>query len=74
MGAEEQEARAELEAGFQTETPPNAAAYRAYLLSMTGRAEDCVAFMRRAIQLNPYHPGYYWNMLARVLADPQAGA
>ena len=47
----------------------NAAANRAYLLSMTGRAEEGGAFIRRAIQLNPYHPGYYWNTLARVMHD-----
>jgi adenylate cyclase len=45
----------------------HAAAFRAYLLSCLGRADEAVPLIRRAIDRNPYHPGFFWNTLARVL-------
>jgi adenylate cyclase len=34
-----------------------------------GRAEEAVACVRKAMQLNPYHPNWYWNTFGRVLHD-----
>src|SRR5262249_46958031 len=44
-----------------------AAAQRGALLRYLGRAEEAVQWIRKAMQLNPYHPNWYWNSLARVL-------
>lgn len=46
---------------------PNVLAYRATLLSFTGRAEEAVAMMRRAIELNRFHLGFFLNALGRAL-------
>jgi adenylate cyclase len=46
-----------------------AALYRAGLLRSLGRAEEGVKWARKAMQLNPYHPNWYWNTLAFVLHD-----
>lgn len=43
------------------------AIYRTNLLQFLGRAEEGVAWARKAMQLNPYHPNWYWNALAFVL-------
>jgi adenylate cyclase len=45
----------------------HAAAYRAYILTYLGRPEEAVDWIRKAIRLNPFHPGWYWNTLARAL-------
>ena len=45
----------------------NAAAQRAHLLCFTGRAEEAVALIRRAMELDPHHPRFYWATLARAL-------
>jgi adenylate cyclase len=41
-----------------------AAVYRAGLLRSLGRAEEGVQWIRKAMQLNPFHPNWYWNTLA----------
>jgi len=43
------------------------AIYRANLLRFLGRAEEGVVWARKAMQLNPYHPNWYWNALAHLL-------
>ena len=45
----------------------HAAAFRGYLLACLGRAEEAVALIRRAIDRNPYRPGYFWDLLACAL-------
>jgi adenylate cyclase len=44
-----------------------AALARAGVLRYTGRAQEGIAFARKAMQLNPYHPNWYWNHLALTL-------
>ena len=44
-----------------------AALHRAGVLRYAGRAEEGIAFARKAMQLNPYHPNWYWNHLALTL-------
>src|SRR5262249_41447545 len=43
------------------------AIYRAGLLRWLGRAEESVEWARKAMRLNPYHPNWYWDVLAYVL-------
>jgi len=45
----------------------HAAAYRAYILTYLGRPEEAVDWIRKAMRLNPFHPGWYWDALARAL-------
>ena len=45
----------------------SATAYRAYILSFLGRPVEGVAAIRRAMALDPYHPDWYWPLLARAL-------
>ena len=45
------------------------ALYRAGTLRMIGRADEGVEWARKAMQLNPYHPNWYWNTFACVLHD-----
>jgi adenylate cyclase len=45
----------------------HAAAYRAYILTYLGRPEEAVDWIRKAMRLNPFHPGWYWATLARAL-------
>src|SRR4051794_14811558 len=62
--------RAELHSVRSLVLNPNdahAAAYRAHLLYCTGRAEEGLAMIRKAIDLNPYHPLFYWYTLGRAL-------
>ena len=62
--------RAELHSVRSLALNPNdahAAAYRAHLLFCTGREEEGLAMIRKAIDLNPYHP---WL----VLVHPRPGA
>jgi adenylate cyclase len=40
---------------------------RAGVLRYVGRAEEGVTFARKAMQINPYHPNWYWNHLALTL-------
>jgi adenylate cyclase len=40
---------------------------RAVTLRHLGRAEEGVEWARKAMQLNPYHPNWYWTTLAYVL-------
>jgi tetratricopeptide (TPR) repeat protein len=35
-----------------------------WALTQVGRAEEGVAWIRRAMRLNPFHPSWYWNDLA----------
>jgi adenylate cyclase len=44
-----------------------AAVHRSSLLRHLGRAEEGVDWARRAMRLNPYHPNWYWEVLAKVL-------
>ena len=46
-----------------------AALGRAAVLREIGRPEEAVSWARRAIQLNPYHPNWYWMSVARTLHD-----
>jgi len=43
------------------------AIYRALHLRYIGRAEEGVEWARKAMQLNPLHPNWYWNALAYVM-------
>jgi adenylate cyclase len=36
------------------------------LLTWLGQAEDGIAWIRKAMRLNPYHPARYWNHLGRA--------
>ena len=45
----------------------HAAVFRGYLLACLGRAEEGVPLIRRAIDRNPYRPGYFWDIFACVL-------
>ncbi|HEY4561979.1 MAG TPA: tetratricopeptide repeat protein, partial [Thermoanaerobaculia bacterium] len=45
----------------------HASAFRAYILIHLGRPEEAVDWIRKAMRLNPFHPGWYWNPLARAL-------
>ena len=45
----------------------DAAAYRAYILCFLGRPEEALAESRRALALTPFHPNWYWGVLARAL-------
>ena len=40
---------------------------RASLLRHLGRAEEGIEWARKAMHLNPYHPNWYWEVLAKVL-------
>ncbi len=44
-----------------------AAIYRGGLLRSLGRSEEGVDWVRKAMNLNPYHPNWYWGALARML-------
>src|SRR4030095_2207095 len=46
---------------------PHAVLQWAVVLRALGRADEGVEWVRKAMQLNPYHPNWYWNALARVL-------
>ncbi|MFN0192276.1 MAG: adenylate/guanylate cyclase domain-containing protein [Aestuariivirga sp.] len=37
------------------------------LLAVAGRPEEGIDLIRRAMQLNPYHPEFYWGLLASAL-------
>ncbi len=39
----------------------------AVVLRYLGRAEEAIEWARKAMQLNPYHPNWYWSSLARML-------
>ena len=39
----------------------------AVVLRYLGRAEEAIEWARKAMQLNPYHPNWYWSLLARLL-------
>jgi adenylate cyclase len=43
------------------------AMYRAGLLRHLGRAAEGVDWARKAMRLNPYHPNWYWDQLAKLL-------
>jgi len=43
------------------------AVYRGGLLRHIGRAEEGIAWVRKGMQQDPYHPSWYWNTLAFVL-------
>jgi adenylate cyclase len=43
--------------------------YRGGMLRHIGRPEEGVAWVRKAIQQDPYHPNWYWNTLAFALHD-----
>ena len=43
------------------------ALYRAGLLQRLGRADEGIEWARKAMQLNPYHPNWYWETFAKVL-------
>jgi adenylate cyclase len=45
----------------------HAAAYRAFILIFLGHPGEAVDLIRRAMRLNPFHPAWYWNTLARAL-------
>jgi adenylate cyclase len=45
------------------------ALYRGGLLRHFGRPEEGVAWVRKAMQQDPYHPNWYWNTLAFALHD-----
>ena len=45
----------------------NAIAQMGYALAITGRADDGVDLVRQAMQLNPFHPDWYWADLAIAL-------
>jgi TolB-like protein len=42
----------------------NATAHRGYALAIVGCAEEGIELIRRAMYLNPLHPGWYWDNLA----------
>ena len=42
---------------------PNALAVMADLLTVTGRADEAVAVIAEAMQLDPHHPAWYWLIL-----------
>lgn len=44
-----------------------AAASRAYVLAYVGRQEEAIGWMRTAMRLDAFHPGWYWPTLARML-------
>jgi adenylate cyclase len=46
---------------------PHAAAYRSYVLAFLGQHEEAIGWMRWAMRLNPFHPGWYWPALGRLL-------
>ena len=46
---------------------PLSAMDRAGLFRWLGRGDEAVEWVRRAMRLNPYHPDWYWNALARLL-------
>ena len=50
----------------------HAATFRAYILPFLGRPEEAVDWVHKAIRLNPFHPGWYWNTMAPALhaAEP----
>ena len=43
--------------------------YRGGMLRHIGRPEEGVAWVRKAMQQDPYHPNWYWNTLAFALHD-----
>ena len=45
----------------------NVAAKAAAVMSYTGRSEDAVALVKRAMRLDPHHPDWYWQELALAL-------
>jgi adenylate cyclase len=47
----------------------HAAANRAYVLCFLGRPDEAIMWVRRAIDLNPFHPAWYWRVFARALHD-----
>jgi adenylate cyclase len=47
----------------------HAATNRGYVLCFLGRPDEAVMWVRRAIDLNPFHPGWYWRVFARALHD-----
>jgi TolB-like protein len=42
----------------------NGLASMGHALAVSGRAEDGIRLVRRAMRLNPLHPEWYWSMLA----------
>jgi adenylate cyclase len=62
--------RAEFHSDRSIALNPNdaqAALSRAGLLQRLGRAEEGIEWGRKAMQLNPYHPNWYWETLGKVL-------
>ena len=45
----------------------NTAAKAAELFSYTGRSQEAVAWVKRAMSLNPHHPDWYWQELGLAL-------
>jgi adenylate cyclase len=35
-----------------------------HILAVVGRAEEGIVFIRQAMRLNPFHPDWYWSVLA----------
>jgi adenylate cyclase len=40
---------------------------RGWLLAMVGRAEEGIELIQQALRLNPFHPDWYWTLLAIAL-------
>jgi adenylate cyclase len=62
--------RADLHSARAVALNPNdahAAAFRAYILVYLGRPGEAVDWIGKAMRLNPFHPGWCWNTLARAL-------
>jgi adenylate cyclase len=62
--------RAEFHSDRSVALNPNdgfTAVYRGGVLRHIGRPEEGVAWVRKAMQQDPYHPNWYWNTLAFVL-------
>ena len=47
----------------------HAATNRGYVLCFLGRPDEALMWVRRAIDLNPFHPAWYWRVFARALHD-----
>jgi adenylate cyclase len=62
--------RADFHSERATRLNPNdahAAAFRANVLPYLGRHDEALAYMRKAMRVNPLHPNWYWHMWARAL-------
>jgi adenylate cyclase len=62
--------RAEFHSDRSVALNPNdafTAVYRGGLLRHIGRPQEGVAWVRKAMQQDPYHPNWYWSTLAFVL-------